>query len=451
MGTIADKLEYLNQTKADIKQALIDKGVVVEDTDTFRSYATKINEIKSGDGSGIYNIKVIDYDGTILKNTKLNTGDVFELPDPPVHNGLIFQEWSSPVNINNNTITVEDGNIIIGATYTTASGLSEFDITITKASGLEITLNMDGIKNWGDGVTDNLTTHTYSNYGDYTVTCDGTSFINQSNIFVPQGVCKFARLANVTTLPINLFAGSFALKNITISKGLTSIEERCFSSCYILTCAVIPSGVQTIGKYVFDYCSAAEYVVIPKSVTVIDSGLFSRCYSLKSAIIPDNVGIVNTATFYECFSLEYFKLPKNAQFYLSSFYLRCYSLKEINLPENTTDIGVRAFYECRALKHIYIPQGVTSIEQSAFSGCYSLDKIFIPKSVTNIATQCFQDCYGLIEIDCSDFDTPPTLAAKTAITSNNMLRILVKNENALNLFKNATNWVNFADYMYIKE
>ena len=45
MGTIADKLEYLNDTKTAIKGALQNRGVAVSDTDTFRSYADKIGQI----------------------------------------------------------------------------------------------------------------------------------------------------------------------------------------------------------------------------------------------------------------------------------------------------------------------------------------------------------------------------------------------------------------------
>jgi hypothetical protein len=49
MGTIADKLKYLSDTKEEIKQAIIDKGVAVEDDATFRSYARKIGTIQTGD------------------------------------------------------------------------------------------------------------------------------------------------------------------------------------------------------------------------------------------------------------------------------------------------------------------------------------------------------------------------------------------------------------------
>lgn len=50
---ITKQLEYLNETKALIKQALINKGQDVSDTDTFRSYANKINDIDLGEHQNI--------------------------------------------------------------------------------------------------------------------------------------------------------------------------------------------------------------------------------------------------------------------------------------------------------------------------------------------------------------------------------------------------------------
>lgn len=45
MGTTADKLNLLLQTKADIKAALIEKGQTVDDNTPFSAYANKIREI----------------------------------------------------------------------------------------------------------------------------------------------------------------------------------------------------------------------------------------------------------------------------------------------------------------------------------------------------------------------------------------------------------------------
>lgn len=52
MGTIAEKLTYLNETKTAIKNAIIAKGVSVTDNDSFRSYADKIESIEGGGGGG---------------------------------------------------------------------------------------------------------------------------------------------------------------------------------------------------------------------------------------------------------------------------------------------------------------------------------------------------------------------------------------------------------------
>ena len=56
MGTVGDKLDYLKETKEVIKTAIINKGQDVTDTDTFRSYAEKIDAIKT---EGNYQDKVV--------------------------------------------------------------------------------------------------------------------------------------------------------------------------------------------------------------------------------------------------------------------------------------------------------------------------------------------------------------------------------------------------------
>lgn len=48
MGTLADKLQYLKDTKDAIMNAIIEKGVEITSSDTFRSYADKIKDIVSG-------------------------------------------------------------------------------------------------------------------------------------------------------------------------------------------------------------------------------------------------------------------------------------------------------------------------------------------------------------------------------------------------------------------
>ena len=49
MATLVEKLSHLAQTKQEIKNAIIDKGIVISPEDTYRSYADKIRQIPSGD------------------------------------------------------------------------------------------------------------------------------------------------------------------------------------------------------------------------------------------------------------------------------------------------------------------------------------------------------------------------------------------------------------------
>jgi hypothetical protein len=43
--TIVDKIKYLNETKSQIKEAIISKGTDVEDNTSFRNYVQKIKDM----------------------------------------------------------------------------------------------------------------------------------------------------------------------------------------------------------------------------------------------------------------------------------------------------------------------------------------------------------------------------------------------------------------------
>ena len=70
MATIAENLTLLESTKANIKQAIVNKGVSVSDTDTFASYADKIGQISGGSYAAALDFGSINYAyaPTSLKN-----------------------------------------------------------------------------------------------------------------------------------------------------------------------------------------------------------------------------------------------------------------------------------------------------------------------------------------------------------------------------------------------
>lgn len=108
MGTIAEKLTYLNGTKTAIKNAIINKGVSVSDTDTFRSYASKIESMQTGGG--------VDVSDTTATASDVKYGKVFHLSDGNRAVGTVGTFTAQEVTYNRTLNTngkIVDGDIVI--------------------------------------------------------------------------------------------------------------------------------------------------------------------------------------------------------------------------------------------------------------------------------------------------------------------------------------------------
>ena len=137
-----------------------------------------------GEGGSIVekDVNFFDYDGTLVASyTKTEFLALTEMPTNPSHTGLVAQGWNWSLSDAKEYVT-DYGVLDIGQTYTTASGNSEFDVEVTAKTGLTVTCNMIGNKDWGDGTSDTSYSHTYSSAGKYTIACDGDSY-NGSYIF----------------------------------------------------------------------------------------------------------------------------------------------------------------------------------------------------------------------------------------------------------------------------
>lgn len=80
INEIFAQLEYLNTTKEQIKEALINKGQSISDTDTFRSYVDKINAILTNSNIWEITSKVVAKDNIAVgDNISLSSSDYTEL------------------------------------------------------------------------------------------------------------------------------------------------------------------------------------------------------------------------------------------------------------------------------------------------------------------------------------------------------------------------------------
>ena len=361
------------------------------------------------DSGGRFLIQVIDYDGTVLKSDHLDENDTFTFPSNPSHTGLTFQGWSSPVTITNGTITVPNSDITIGAVYTTTSGLSEFDIELTDATGLNVTLNMNGTKDWGDGIIDTSTTHTYQSVGNYTVTCNGTT-ITSSN------------MSGLFGQSLDLDVQNFYVRNIRFA-AISTIPNNALEYCCSLKSITIPNGVTTIGDCSLRNCSLKS-ITLPSSVTSIGDFAFTECYPLNSITMP---GV----------------LTNLGQYVFNG----CFNLKIITIPAGISSIGEFTFGNIIELNTLTIPGSVTSIGLGSFCACYTLTSVIFNDGISYIDSSAFESCSAVMEYDFTNLLSVPTLLDAGAFGGINGLCKIKVPQSLYNSWITASNWMDYADYI----
>ena len=115
-----------------------------------------------------------DYDGNLIDTwTWDEVASKTTLPTPPAHTGLVFEGWNWTLE---DIKTDTTGQVItVGPFYHTESGLTEIDIHLDEATGKTVEFynllpnSSVSSVDWGDGNTNTEKTHTYLNYGDYTI------------------------------------------------------------------------------------------------------------------------------------------------------------------------------------------------------------------------------------------------------------------------------------------
>lgn len=374
---------------------------------TFNEVKYVSNYDKKYINDNIYKVKVVDYDGSIIDQQNLNNNNEYTLPTPPTHDGLTFQEWSCTQQITNNKIIINDNNVMIGAVYTTVSGKNEFDIELNDKIGLNITFNMNGTKDWGDGTSDTNNNHTYQNYGQYTIKCNGQTYTSSSG----------SGLFGQSSSNINYSVKHIKLANITLTRSYA------FQDCYNLESIIISNNVSYIAGNSFLDCHAIKTVIIPSSISTIDSYAFQNCHNLINLVMSYNITTIKDAAFRSC-----------------------YSLRNLVIPGNVTTIGTSAFADCYHINNIIIPNGVAQLDRT-FSGCYSLINVKILGNTT-MYLMTFYYLYAIKKIDFTSCQSIPTLYNVNVFMGMNKLCKIIVPQSLLSSWKSATNWVTYKDYIY---
>jgi hypothetical protein len=145
MGTINDKLTYLNGTKTAIKNAIKEKGVSVSDNDTFRSYANKISAIQTGSDTSDATATASD----ILAPKTAYAGNA------KITGTLGTETKTVKSSTSVQTVTPTSGNLINEITVQPIDLESKNITPSTSAQTITPSANKDGISQVNVGAVDN--------------------------------------------------------------------------------------------------------------------------------------------------------------------------------------------------------------------------------------------------------------------------------------------------------
>lgn len=299
--SITDKLQTLKNTKQAIKQALIDKGVEVSDSDNFASYAEKITEITTGSsdetiaGMSISDIFSVDENGVLNKAKKTNlvcTANV--IGDDALR--CIFDGEHQYTHFNNSYLT----------------SVSFPNLTTIDSCGLKETFNY----------CKNLTSISFPN-----LTSIGSSGMYRT------------------------FFSCQKLTSISFPK-LTSIGscgmQSTFIFCDSLKTINFPN-LTTIGNYGMSSVFSSNFLTsvnFPNLTTIDSCGMretFSSCINLTSLDLPSLSGSIYGNTFYGNYNLRKIWIPKEVTTIRSSY----------DASEGSISFSYSPFYNCSSDLVIY--------------------------------------------------------------------------------------------------
>lgn len=158
---------------------------------------------------------------------------------------------------------------------------------------------------------------------------------NKSNKIAVNSFKKKAKPA-IHILNKESLKNSESLKEITIDKDITNIEDKCFINCSNLASIKVPEENM-------HFCSKLGVLFSKDMKKII---YYPPLKQTSTYVIPQGVEVINTHAFF------------NNNF-----------LKYIIIPTSLTTIGENAFVNCKFINQIVIPENVTEIHPKAFNLC----------------------------------------------------------------------------------
>lgn len=330
-------------------------------------------------------------------------------------NGLVFtRSTSNSIVISRNEIQPMSALKFVGE-EADIEPISTSTITYTTDDGNIV--DIFTTEGFGAGYISNVY-DTANNIG--TITFDGEITTIPAEAFLVCTNLTSVQIPNsVTTISEKAFYGCNYVEKIIIPESVTHIAETAFEGCSgeahiscnvndkafvgaLFTKVILDDCVTSLGQECFMDCTELKEVVLSKGLTSIPYCAFQNT-AIESIIIPNTITVLEEGAFYQCGKLKHISLPDSVDVIGQAAFADCTSLTEIQMPTNMSSIGESAFSGCTSLIECIIPEGVTSIEEKLFHGCVNLKSLSLPSTLTSLSGA-FYNCGKLTRLNLTDIN-----------------------------------------------
>lgn len=330
--SVVDKLNYLQETKSQIKNAIIQKGVSVTDTDSFRSYANKIAQIESGGSSAVEDWQ----------------------PEPDWWDIEMILENDTEEDMQKAIFLLTD-ELDDGATINTIKGFKKYKLSDGQVFNQTLSTELD-LTNLFDKSQDKVCNKGYKTR--YIMGYYDEENVTLSNIVIPDNSI-FVIFSGVR-FTSSIFKDKKMLQSVKFinnSKIVGNSAENLFNNCYSLKKieGLDMSNIIKINAMFQNCCSLQKIAGLNTSNTTNMNNAFSNCFSLKQILEIDTSKVDDaTGMFQNCYSLQ--EIPSMDTTNLTNMnymFFSCYSLQKIcGINMSLVDKANSAFGSTRKLIHL---------------------------------------------------------------------------------------------------